>query len=324
MSVEIDGACRYSCRGKIWWVRNTPWITYIYILYIFIYINYYLPRSPTKISRAMLGAATQGSCTKSQVGFPFWVQERYETHGKYGWKVGKSAQKVCPNQEIIFQAGVCLGMVSIPTRMPWSLKSLKSFVVSKAWLFKALGSLWSEPTAIGRWRIWRIRRIWGPISAGRWFPVLGIGLVGIPTFKHGQSRSNRCRKYEERTRNPGNFVPKRIHQGICRCQNVRESSFGYTLEFPSYHLRFGKWLTPNSGCKPFRTSCSQLFTYIPCENISLFNKSLVLDSYDMMTWSDGVNCPSQDEEDEAEAEGPEGQDGEEGGARDGQGFCRFS
>jgi hypothetical protein len=70
-----------------------------------------------------------------------------------------------------------------------------------------------------------------------------------------------------------------------------------------------------------------LFTYIPCENISLFNKSLVLDSYDMMTWSDGVNCPSQDEEDEAEAEGPEGpegQDGEEGGARDGQGFCRFS
>ena len=234
----------------------------------------------------MLGAATQGSCTKSQVGFPFWVQERYETHGKYSWKIGKSAQKVCPNQEIIFQAGVCLGMVGIPTRMPWSLKSLKSFVVSKAWLFKALGSLWCEPTAIGRWRIWRIRRIWGPISAGRWFPVLGIGLVGIPTFKHGQSRSNRCRKYEERARNPGNFVPKRIHQGICRCQNVRESSFGYTLEFPSYHLRFGKYLTPNSGCKPFRTSCSQLFTYIPCENISLFNKSLVLDSYDMIGWGE--------------------------------------
>ena len=94
-------------------------LNYICIyIYIFIYINYYLPRSPTKISRAMLGAATQGSCTKSQVGFPFWVQERYETHGKYSWKIGKSAQKVCPNQEIIFQAGVCLGMVGIPTRMP--------------------------------------------------------------------------------------------------------------------------------------------------------------------------------------------------------------
>ena len=91
---------------------------HMYIYIIFIYINYYLPRSPTKISRAMLGAATQGSCTKSQVGFPFWVQERYETHGKYSWKIGKSAQKVCPNQEIIFQAGVCLGMVGIPTRMP--------------------------------------------------------------------------------------------------------------------------------------------------------------------------------------------------------------
>ena len=180
----------------IYYIFIYVYIIYSYIyIHIFIYINYYLPRSPTKISRAMLGAATQGSCTKSQVGFPFGVQERYETHGKYSWKIGKSVQKVCANQEIIFQVGLCLGMVGIPTRMPWSLKSLKSRLLKLQGL--AFQSSWKPlewAKSHRKMKDLTDPKDLRPTSAGRWCPVLGIGLVGIPTFKHGHSRSNRCQK----------------------------------------------------------------------------------------------------------------------------------